>query len=352
MDGLDLAKKIVDKDAFAKFRAETEERRRALADEAAPAAQPIAPKVRSKEVEPLPIVPDPPYLDRRIDKSCPVDIVWRYVNPRMLYGRHLGLRGNVLRLLEEGETQQLRQTEAGRKALELADEVTRLKDEIRRKKLIKPKAVWQFLPAESEGNDLRILSEDRKRVRATFTFPRQARENGLSLSDYVNPKGGGAPDHVAAFVVTAGEGVRELSEKWKNEGAYLKSHLLQALALESAEGYAEYLHSQFRGLWGFADEPDTSMLSLFQARYRGKRYSFGYPACPRLDDQAPLFELLKPEEIGVSLTDGFMMDPEASVSALVFHHPEASYFSVGQLAIDAAADELGEVVPRVRRTGS
>ncbi len=353
MDGLELAKKIVDKDGFAKLKKQTEERRRATAGEEAPVVQEAAPTTRSKEIEPLPIVPDAPYWERRIDTSCPVDIVWRYVNPRMLYGRHLGLRGNVLRLLEEGETQQLRQTEPGRKALELQEAVASLKEEIRRRRLLKPKAVWQFLPAESDGNELRVLSADRKTVRAAFTFPRQARENGLCLADLVNPKGSGAPDHIGALVVTAGEGVREVAEKWKTEGRYLKSHLLQALALESAEGYAEYLHSQFRGLWGFPDEPDTSMLSLFQARYRGKRYSFGYPACPRLDDQKPLFDLLKPEEIGVQLTDGFMMDPEASVSALVFHHPEASYFSVGQLAIDQAADELGDVALRqVRRTGS
>src|SRR5277367_1695445 len=90
-----------------------------------------------------------------------------------------------------------------------------------------------------------------------------------------------------------------IAEQWKKEGHYLKSHLVQALALESAEGYAEYLHAQIRGEWGFADDPDVKMLSLFQARYRGKRYSFGYPACPRLDDQSILFDLLKPEEIGV-----------------------------------------------------
>ena len=226
-----------------------------------------------------------------------------------------------------------------------------IKAEIRTRKLLWPKAVWQYFPAESDGNTLHVLSTDRASRRVSFELPRQARENGLCLADLVNPRGA-APDHFAAYVVTAGEGVRDQAEVWKNQGQYLKSHLLQALALETAEGYAEYLHAQIRGEWGFADEPDVKMLSLFQARYRGKRYSFGYPACPRLDDQAPLFDILKPAEIGVQLTDGFMMDPEASVSALVFHHPEASYFSVGASAIDQAADELESVVPRVRRTGS
>jgi 5-methyltetrahydrofolate--homocysteine methyltransferase len=135
------------------------------------------------------------------------------------------------------------------------------------------------------------------------------------------------------FVVTIGKGVRELAESLKNRGQYLKSHILQALALESAEAYAELTHSQIRKAWGFPDPPEMTMMERFQARYRGKRYSFGYPACPRLDDQTVLFDLLRPQEIGVQLTEGFMMDPEASVSAIVFHHPEALYFSVGSVGV-------------------
>jgi 5-methyltetrahydrofolate--homocysteine methyltransferase len=88
------------------------------------------------------------------------------------------------------------------------------------------------------------------------------------------------------------------------------------------------LHTQLRNMWGFPDKPDMTMLERFRAEYQGKRYSFGYPACPRLEDQTLLFQALRPEEIGVQLTDGCMMEPEASVSALVFHHPQASYFSV------------------------
>ncbi len=131
------------------------------------------------------------------------------------------------------------------------------------------------------------------------------------------------------FITSVGKGVRELSESLKNRGDYLKSHILQALAIETAEAYAEFLHSQIRRGWGWADPVGMTMMERFQAKYQGKRYSFGYPACPRLDDQRILFDLLQPEEIGVQLTDGFMMDPEASVSAIVFHHPGATYFSVG-----------------------
>jgi 5-methyltetrahydrofolate--homocysteine methyltransferase len=139
------------------------------------------------------------------------------------------------------------------------------------------------------------------------------------------------------FVTTAGEGIRELAEDAKARGEYLRSYALQALAIETAEAAAEWLHARLRALWGFPDPVETARQALFQARYRGKRYSFGYPACPDLEQQAELFRLLRPEQIGVQLTDGFMMEPEASVSALVFHHPDAVYFSAG-------AQELSEVV--------
>jgi 5-methyltetrahydrofolate--homocysteine methyltransferase len=133
---------------------------------------------------------------------------------------------------------------------------------------------------------------------------------------------------VALFVTSVGP-IRALADEWKDAGAYLKSHVLQALALEAAEAFAELLHKKIRDMWGFSDPSTLTMKDLFQARYRGVRVSFGYPACPRLDDQAELFRLLDvTSAIGVELTEGFMMDPEASVSALVFHHPEARYFSL------------------------
>ena len=123
---------------------------------------------------------------------------------------------------------------------------------------------------------------------------------------------------------------------------------MQALAIETAEGCAEWLHRRIREDWGFPDPPTMTMQERFTSRYRGKRYSFGYPACPNLDDQAGLLTLLRPEEIGVELTEGMMMEPEASVSALVFHHPDCAYFTAGeevkdlqQLTWDEALGALG-----------
>jgi 5-methyltetrahydrofolate--homocysteine methyltransferase len=168
---------------------------------------------------------------------------------------------------------------------------------------------------------------DRTTVLERFTFPRQPGDRYLCLADYVRPVEAGEMDSVAFFVVTCGLGVRELANAYKTAGAYVRSHAMQALAIELAEAYAEKLHQDLRAGWGFPDPPEMTMRERFQAKYRGIRVSFGYPACPSLEDQAKLFALLRPEGIGVQLTEGFMMDPEASVSALVFHHPEAEYFN-------------------------
>jgi 5-methyltetrahydrofolate--homocysteine methyltransferase len=163
----------------------------------------------------------------------------------------------------------------------------------------------------------------------TFQFGRQRAPDGLCLSDYVLDVENGRRDHVGLFVVTAGEGVTQQAEAAKQRGEFLLSHILHALALETAEGAAEWVHRRMREEWGFADPQTLAMAARWTAQYRGKRYSFGYPACPNLADQQGVWTLLKPDDIGVQLTEGFMMDPEASVSALVFHHPDCSYFSIG-----------------------
>jgi 5-methyltetrahydrofolate--homocysteine methyltransferase len=188
-----------------------------------------------------------------------------------------------------------------------------------------PRAVYRFLPARSDGDTILLYGPGHEVVE-TFTFPRQSTGEGLSLADFVAPRATGITDYVALFAVTCGAGVRERATAWKARGDYLRSHALQALAIETAEAFAEWLHARLRTLWGFPDAPDVAIADLLKARYRGLRVSFGYPACPELADQATLWRLLRPGEIGIALTEGFMMDPEASVSALVFHHPAAKYF--------------------------
>src|SRR5947207_7797067 len=267
-------------------------------------------------------LPIPPvsFLDRKVRLVPDLREIWGYINPYMLFGRHLGFRGDFEKHLAERDP----------KAIELFESMEEVKKEAA--SFMKVRAVWQFFEAQSEGESLHLFAPGAKEALHTFRFARQRQGDFLCLSDYVLPTQNGRRDHLALFVVTAGEGIRQRSEKAKNDGYYFLSHGLQALAIETAEGCAEWLHRRIREDWGFPDPPELTMAQRFTSRYRGKRYSFGYPACPNLEDQAGMWKLLKPDEIGVQLTEGFMMDPEASVSALVFHHPDCSYFSVGESA--------------------
>ncbi len=324
MNGLELAKAVTEPDKHAKLKVELRERREKLS-----LLKPVPKEIkavstgRSIKVPVLASIPAPPDLERHVLDKTPLDQIWKFINPVMLYGRHLGLKSSVVRQVEEGDPAELRKTEAGRKALELKALIDDLKCECR-EGMMKARAVYRFFPAKPEGNSI-LLPGHR------FDVPRQEGEGGLCLSDYLAPEG----DHLALFVTTAGEGIRAHAERFKKNGDYLKSHLIQALANETAEAYAELVHTQLRSAWGFPDPIDTKMVDRFRANYRGKRYSFGYPACPRLEDQEELFRALRPEDIGVQLTEGCMMEPEASVSALVFQHPDASYFSVVDLAESA-----------------
>lgn len=340
MNGLDLAHQIRDPEKFEKLKTDVATKRATLAS-----AGPEKPKdalpinlLRSSKVELQKNLPQPTDFKRHVLRSTPLDVLWKFVNPLMLYNRHLGVKAKVAKLLIEAESDrrllQSLETEDPR-SIEIFFAVQEVKEFVKKENLFNPAAVYQFFKAESQGNTLTLLAENLFEV-AQFDFPRQAAKDGLCLSDYVSSTAS-TKDTVAAFVVTAGKGVREKSNALRIGGEFLKSHILQALAIETAEAYAEYLHSMIRGMWGHQDPPNITMMERFQAKYRGKRYSFGYPACPRLDDQKPLFDILKPEEIGVELTEGFMMDPEASVSAIVFHHPQAQYFSVGQTADEANA---------------
>ena len=319
----ELAKRVTEPDKHEHLRRELQERRAQLAavEAARPAPARSSAARRSRKVAQLTDRPRPPDFDRHVLTNTPLDHIWRFINPVMIYGRHMGLKSSVVKEVEAGNRAELEKTEAGRKALQLKAALDDLKSECR-DGIMKARAVYQFFRARGEGDDL-VLRDAGGAVLARFTFPRQEGADGLCLSDYLADD-----DSVALFVTTAGAGIRERAETYKKNGDFLKSHLLQALALESAEGYAELLHSKLRSQWGFPDPLDMTMVDRFKANYRGKRYSFGYPACPRLEDQQILFRVLRPEEIGVELTDGYMMDPEASVSAVVFHHPDATYFSV------------------------
>jgi len=306
MHGLELANRLRNADDRELLLAE-------VAKESASLAKPRPKKVPHATVPadvrptaPAPDLPAPPDLERHVMQELPLGEVWRFINPAMLYGKHLGLQGFERKLAAGDE-----------KALELQEVIRDLQ---RGPHPIRARAVWQWLPARRDGDG--VLLGDRR-----IPFPRQPQSRRLCLGDYVAAH---ADDHLALFAVTAGEGVRAEAERLKENGEFLKSHALSALALETAEAAAEWLHAKLRGQWGFPDAAEMVMADRFKAKYRGKRYSFGYPACPDLSQQRALFDILRPEDVGITLTDGDMMDPEASVSAVVFHHPEAAYFSAGE----------------------
>ena len=357
MTGLATLNKLMNPAERANFVAETGPVGRAVPS--APAEVVPESTTRSSRIRLLPPLPAP-YPDRKVIAVPNLTEVWSYINPQMLFVRHLGFKSNFERALAARDP----------KALELHTAVEEVKAEAA--KFMKVKAVWQFFDAVAEGNTIKLFApgschselveESRssrnaaetvathdsgvssdsarqaqgdklKKPLHTFTFHRQRHPDGLCLADYVVPLEhlgtSSLKDSLAILLVTAGAGILEHANDFKAQGKFLKSHALQALALETAEATAEWLHRRIREDWGFPDPADLTMLDRFQVRYRGTRYSFGYPACPALEDQAGIFKLLRPEESGVNLTDGFMMEPEASVSALVFHHPDCLYFGTG-----------------------
>src|SRR5881296_442110 len=278
------------------------------APETAPAAPAVAPARRLERTT----VPAPPDLERHVLRDVPLSHIYPYLNLQMLYGKHLGVRGLVERLLAASDP----------KALEVQEIVEGLKRDAVRDGLLSASGVYRWYRARAAGDTV-VLFDPSGRELARFEFPRQTDGERLCLADYVRDD---VDDYVALFAVTCGAGVRELATAWKDRGEYVRSYALQALAIECAEAFAEMLHSRMRTLWGFPDPPELPISEKLKAHYQGIRVSFGYPACPNLADQATLFRLLEPEIFGLSLTEGFMMDPEASVSALVFHHSAAKYF--------------------------
>ncbi|PQP81822.1 methionine synthase [Paenibacillus sp. PCH8] len=320
MDGLDLANKLMNPVTREVMQMEMDAEKEADASGAvAVQALPELTRVERSDIAIDNPVLVPPDLERHTMRNYPLSHILPYVNMQMLLGHHLGLRGSVEQLLASGD----------QKATDLKAVVDEIMQEAVRDGIIQAHAMYRFFPAQSSGNSVIIYDpENTSNILHTFTFPRQKVEPFLCLSDFLKPVESGQMDYVGFMVVTAGHGVRELSTAWKDQGDYLRSHALQSVALEVAEGLAERVHHMMRDIWGFPDSAQMTMKQRHGARYQGIRVSFGYPACPDLEDQGPLFKLLQPEDIGVELTEGFMMEPEASVSAMVFSHPQAKYFNV------------------------
>ncbi|GBQ27578.1 methionine synthase [Gluconacetobacter sacchari DSM 12717] len=259
----------------------------------------------------------PPFWGTRVLEAAP-DAVLPFLNERSLYQFQWGFRkqGRSLDDFMGWAKQELRPVL--RRMMALAAE----------QDILRPQAAYGYWKAAGQGNDLILFAEDGTTEVARFTLPRQPRENGDCIADFVRDVDDAARDVIGLQVVTVGQKASDMAREWFEANRYKDYLYLHGLSVEMAEAMAEYTHKRIRAELGFAAEDDRDMAKLLQQGYRGSRYSFGYPACPRLEDQEPILKLLDAERIGVSLTDGSQLHPEQSTSALVVLNPRAKYFSI------------------------
>jgi len=285
---------------------------------------------RSPVVTDAPNIPTPPFWGVRVRKDYNLRELFQYINETALFKNQWQLKtasqSDYLRLVEEKFRPILR----------------RLEEEVFESGLFAPAVVYGYFPAQSEGNDVIVYQAPKQSSRPCgtrweeglpelrrFTFPRQKEGRRLSIADFFAPKSSGKMDVLGVSLVTIGAVASTETQRLFEGGEYTKYLYLHGLSVETAEALAEFHHKKMREELGIAGDDATEIRDLFHQKYRGSRYSFGYPACPNLEDQTKLFALLKPEEnVGVRLTSGFLLEPEQSTSAIVVHHPAAKYFVV------------------------
>ena len=193
---------------------------------------------------------------------------------------------------------------------------------------MEPAVKWGYFWCQSEGNALIIYDEAQEQERCRFNFPRQRDGKRLCLADFFKSTESGEMDVAGFHIVTIGDEISRYERTQFESGDYQEYLYTHGMGVETAEALAEYWHKIIRQEMGIDDQEPDEMKLLFSAKYHGCRYSFGYPACPNLEDQQQLMDLLQPEDIGIELTEEFMLNPEQSTSAIIVHHPEAKYFNV------------------------
>jgi len=194
--------------------------------------------------------------------------------------------------------------------------------------VIQPQAVYGYFPCQSDGNTLIVYDpQDRERERCRFDFPRQQKGRGQCISDFFRSRESGAIDIVAFQLATIGQHASDYARAIFDTDQYQQYLYWHGLNVETTESLAEFVHQRIRGELGFASEDARAIGDMIKQRYRGSRYSFGYPACPNLSDQDKILDLLEADRIGVRLGDEDQLWPEESTSAIVVHHPQAKYFS-------------------------
>ncbi len=267
-------------------------------------------------------IPAAPFYGSKVVDDIELDEVFAFINETALFkGQWQYKQGKKSR--EEYE-----------KILEetVYPNFAKVKEKAKRENLLTPKVVYGYFPCNSEGNDLIIYEDDRATEKLRFTFPRQPLEQrggkNLCLADYFARVGSGRVDTVAFHLVTMGSRASEHALELFRSDNYTDYLLFHGLSVESAEALAELWHKKIREELGIAGADSPQLTKLFHQGYQGSRFSFGYPACPNLEDQTKLFELLRPERIDVELSEEFQLHPEQSTSAIIVHHPEAKYFNI------------------------
>lgn len=296
--------------------------------------EPAPGTVRSDVARDIP-TPAPPFWGSRLVENIPIDKIFEYINEVALIRGQWGVkRGN-------------RSAEEYRRELEeiIRPKLEELKLAAKRERLLEPKVIYGYFPCKGDGETLTVYRPEGMEGDALygewpspdetsfvpwqqFHFPRQPKGRRLCIADFFRSEDEAGFDVVPFQIVTVGAKATEHTAKLFAEHNYSDYLFFHGLSVESAEALAEYWHKSIRIELGIAGQDAADVRKLFSQGYRGSRYSFGYPACPNLEDQRQLFELLRPERIGVHLTEEFMLEPEQSTSAVVVHHPEAKYFNV------------------------
>jgi 5-methyltetrahydrofolate--homocysteine methyltransferase len=255
----------------------------------------------------------PPFFGPRVAKGIAIDDIATYINETALFRNQWQFRPD--KTISETDTDF-----KDRLRPQLREELAK----VQAADLLIPAVAWGYFPVNSEGNDLVVWTDDERRTeRLRFQFPRQRSERHLCISDFFRAN---EPDYAAFHVATMGSRATEAERELFAADRYHEYLMLHGLSVEMTEALAEYWHRRIREEWGFAHEDGPSVQGLFRQQYRGSRYSWGYPACPNLEEQTKLDDLLDLASIGVNLSEEFQLDPEQSTSAIIVPHPEAKYF--------------------------
>lgn len=274
--------------------------------------------LKSPMVNRLETLPKIPFYGAKVLRNISLEEIYPYVNETaLMVGQWQFKRGK----LEKEEHSKLLKE----KAYPIFEDLKKFAKE---KELLVPEVVYGYYHCVSEGNELIILSEDKKKEIQRFSFPRQKDRDFLCLADFFRDKKDGETDVVAFHVVTVGQRASDHAKVLFDENKYADYLYFHGLSVEVAEGLAEWSHKKIRTELDIHHQDAKEMRKLLGQGYQGSRYSFGYPACPNLEDQKMIFELLKPDRIGISLSESFQLQPEQSTSAIIIHHHQAKYFNV------------------------